>query len=184
MAADVIDKYLEIVDKSLVGNSVLHERVGDEILVVSPDPNELLLTASVLLQNVSMEENFLLLHGGLHFGKLLKRNSGYFGSALNLTARIASIAKAGSFYCSQEFVEAVAAPANNFQERGIFSFKNVSEEKQIFELVTDKSKVFRVDPVCRMVINSVEGAFQHPLSEEVYFCSRDCLEAYLKLHKV
>ena len=34
-AADLIDKYLEIVQNSLVGASHLHERKGDEVMIVS-----------------------------------------------------------------------------------------------------------------------------------------------------
>src|SRR3954464_4017765 len=86
-AADLIDKYIEIVTASLIGDSHLQERVGDEVLIVATSPDHLLATAELLLQTTQEEYNFLEVHGGLHYGKLLKRNDSYFGSALNLTAR-------------------------------------------------------------------------------------------------
>ena len=40
-AADMIDKYIEIVKESLVGDSELHQSVGDEVLVVSASPDHI-----------------------------------------------------------------------------------------------------------------------------------------------
>src|SRR5687767_374826 len=80
-AADLIDRYVSIVENSLVGDSVIHERVGDEIWIVSASPDDLLATALKIGKKTSSEENFLQLHGGLHFGKALKRGNSYFGSA-------------------------------------------------------------------------------------------------------
>src|SRR3954449_6561479 len=103
-AADLIDKYIEIVNNSLVGNSYLHERIGDEVMIVSDSPDNLLSTAVVLLQNALQEYKFLQIHGALHYGKVLKRNNSFFGSTINLTSRIASQAKPGIFLCSDDFL--------------------------------------------------------------------------------
>jgi len=65
-AADLIDKYVEIVNNSLVGNSYLHERVGDEVMIVSGSPDNLLSSAIVLLSNVLQQYKFLHVHGALH----------------------------------------------------------------------------------------------------------------------
>ena len=106
-AADLIDKYVEIVNNSLVGNSYLHERVGDEVMIVSGSPDNLLSSALVLLNNVLQQYKFLHIHGALHYGKVLKRNDSFFGSAINLTSRIASQAKPGVFLCSADFLNAL-----------------------------------------------------------------------------
>jgi class 3 adenylate cyclase len=56
----------------------------------------------------------------LHHGKLLKRNNSYFGSALNLTSRIASQARAGTFLCTPEFYQAIAdKSAHEFKSMGM-----------------------------------------------------------------
>ena len=93
-AADLIDKYIRIVQTCLVGDSQLHERTGDEIMIVSSSPDFLVATAIMIANKTSSEENFLQVHGGLHYGKVLKRSNSYFGSALNLTSRIAAKANA------------------------------------------------------------------------------------------
>ena len=71
--ADLIDKYVEIVNNSLVGKSYLHERVGDEVMIVSCSPDNLLSSAIVVLSNVFKQYRFLHIHGALHYGKVLKK---------------------------------------------------------------------------------------------------------------
>ncbi|HEX8313679.1 MAG TPA: hypothetical protein VF609_01720 [Flavisolibacter sp.] len=179
MAADLIDRFLQMVEESLVGNCYLHERTGDEIMIVSEVPDHLLSTAVKLLNNSCKEEKFLLIHGGLHVGKLLKRNDGYFGSALNFTARIAAKAAAGTFWCSREFREAVKnVPDLLFENKGSFRFKNLAGEKEVFEIKAGKTEIFSIDPVCRMLLLSKANAMAHPDETGIFFCSQNCLEVY------
>jgi len=178
-AADLIDKYIEIVEKSLVGDCILHERTGDEIMVVSESPDSLVATALMIGKSTSNEENFLQVHGGLHYGKLLKRANSYFGSALNLTSRIAAKANPGTFWCSEEYVNALTDKFElTLESKGNHLFKNISEEKALFELSIENRNSFYTDPVCHMLILDVQNAFPHPSEGNQYFCSSGCLEMY------
>jgi adenylate cyclase len=180
-AADLIDKYIEIVNNSLVGDSYLHERVGDEVLIVSDSSDNLLSTAVILLSNVLQEYKFLHIHGALHYGKVLKRNKSFFGSAVNLTSRIASQAKPGIFLCSDDFLSALTdKKACSFNSLGKYNFKNVSEEKEIFEIIAGEPTNLHIDPVCRMLLNADEKHVSHPSKLDIFFCSVNCLEIYLK----
>jgi adenylate cyclase len=179
LSADLIDKYLQIVEESLVGDSCLHERTGDEVMIVSEVPDYLLSTALLLLKNTTKENNFLLLHGGLHFGKILKRNNAYFGSALNFTARIAAKANGGSFWCSKEFHDSIKnKECYQFEPRGSYKFKNITEEKEVLEIIADKTSLLAIDPVCRMLILSEDTAIRHPVCNDIFFCSETCLAIY------
>jgi len=178
-AADLIDKYIEIVEESLLGDCVLHERTGDEIMVVSESPDSLVATALKIGKSTSNEENFLQVHGGLHYGKLLKRANSYFGSALNLTSRIAAKANPGTFWCSEEYVNALTDKfAFTLESKGNHLFKNISEEQALFELSIENRNSFFTDPVCHMLILDVQNAFPNLSEENQYFCSSDCLEMY------
>src|SRR4030095_11448931 len=180
-AADLIDKYLKIVQESLVGESELHQRVGDEVMIVSISPDHLISTAIMLIQNCSKEHLFLQVHGGLHYGRILKRSDHYFGSPLNLTSRIAAKANKGTFWCSAEFVNALSDRSSfNFCSKGKHSFKNVSEENEVFELVIDHNNFFHIDPVCRMLIHKTETAIPHPREENIFFCSENCFGIYMR----
>jgi adenylate cyclase len=180
-AADLIDTYIKIVSNSLVGNSSLHERVGDEVLIISRSPDHLFSTAVMLLQNASAEHNFLQVHGALHYGTILERNNNLFGSALNITSRMASYAAAGTFLCSEEFLNALSStPVNEAVSKGKYSFKNVSEEKEVFEIKIDKPENLYIDPVCRMIVSKETSFIAHPGEPNIFFCSQNCMEAYIK----
>ncbi|MEO5683205.1 MAG: hypothetical protein ABIQ88_11230 [Chitinophagaceae bacterium] len=178
-AANLIDKYIAIAENCLAGDCRLHQQTGDELLFVSDAADQLLATARRLAAETASEEHFLQVHGGLHYGKLLKRGGNYFGTAINVAARIASKAIAGTFYCSAEFVEAVTdKSAAAFQSKGNYLLKNISAEKALFELNVDKIKASYIDPVCRMVILDPNNAFRDPGKEQLYFCSPQCLGVY------
>jgi len=178
-AADLIDKYIGIVENCLVGHCQFHERTGDEIMIVSDSPDCLLATALMIGKNTLNEENFLQIHGGLHYGKVLKRGNSYFGSTINLTSRIAAKANAGTYWCSEEFVNALSnKSAFPLTSKGNHIFKNISEEKEVFELCIEGRMSFYIDPVCRMLIVDPQKAILHPTETDKYFCSSDCLEIY------
>ena len=183
-AADLIDKYVSIAENCLVGDCKLHERVGDEIIIVSASPDHLMATALMIGSYTSNEENFLQVHGGLHYGKVLKRGNSFFGSAINLASRIAAKAKAGTFLCSDEYVNALTDRfAFSLTSKGHHSFKNVNKEKEVFEVDFEIKNGSYIDPVCRMLILDPQNAIYHPNEEEIYFCSSQCLELYRENHR-
>ncbi len=178
-AADLIDKYVAIVNDCLVGDSKLMERVGDEVMIISPSPDNLLSTAALIIQHTSKEDNFLQVHGGLHYGGVLQRNNSFFGSTINLTSRIAKKASPGTFWCSEEFVQALADKSLfTLTPKGKHRFKNIAEEKGMAELAAGSRHAIFVDPVCHMLILNRETATKHPGDEEIYFCSPACLDIY------
>lgn len=183
-AADLIDKYIRIAENCLVGNTKMHERTGDEIMFISDSADSLLETALKLEANAVSEENFLLVHGGLHFGKVLKRANNYFGSAINLVSRIAAKAVPGMFWCSDDFVGSITDKSIcKFMSKGNFTFKNITEEKEVFELSIERIKTNYVDPVCRMLIVNTKNAIPHPNEGELYFCSSQCLKIYSETYQ-
>ena len=178
-AADIIDRYLQIVRESLVGEARLHERVGDEVVIISPSADDALATAMLMLKKSAEADQFLQLHGGLHYGPLLERRGSYFGAALNFTSRMASQAAAGSFLCSVPFIEALRDPGTlHFEKKGPFQFKNISDSFELYEFRAVSSQFLAIDPICRMLLLSEEAAFPHPKEKGVYFCSTTCLEKY------
>lgn len=182
-AADLIDKYISIAENSLVGDSKLHDRVGDELVIVSASADCLLATALMIGKRASNEENFLQLHGGLHYGKVLKRGGSYFGAAINLTSRITASAKAGTFWCSGDYVNALTdKSAVSLASKGNQRFKNVNKENEVFEVEIQTNIEYYIDPVCRMIILDPERATPHPHKGDLYFCSQDCLKKYAARH--
>lgn len=181
VAADLIDKYIEIIKECLQGDCHFHERTGDEVMIVSSSVNDLLATAEMILKKTSNENNFLQVHGGLHYGKILERNNNYFGSTINVTARIVSKANPGTFWCSEEFVKAVPHKTTfRFLSKGSHSLKNITAEVKMFELRNENLSTVDIDPICRMLINKKENAITHHHENNLFFCSENCLDIYTK----
>jgi YHS domain-containing protein len=67
-----------------------------------------------------------------------------------------------------------------FQTKGKHSFKNLSEENEVWELVISDPGIFHIDPVCRMLISEKENAVPHPHEQGIFFCSTNCLDIYTK----
>ena len=178
-AADLIDKYMEIVGDCLVGDSKIKERRGDEVMIISSSADFLLSTAAMIITKTSMQENFLQVHGGLHYGTVLKRGNSYFGSAINLTSRIASKASPGTFWCSEDFIHALAdKSAYKFEPKGKQSFKNINDEKEVAEILIVDANSLVIDPVCRMLIVDKAAALQHAEKVDIFFCSQSCLDRF------
>jgi class 3 adenylate cyclase/YHS domain-containing protein len=178
-AADLIDKYLHIVQNCLVGNCELKERTGDEVMIVSTSPDDLLAAALNIMQASLSEENFLQVHGGLHYGKVLKRHNGYFGSTINVTSRIAAKATPGNFWCSQNFVQALSNKTMvKVEPKGMHHLKNISGEMELFEIKHEHSVSYFIDPVCRMLIINTNKAIRHHDAPDIFFCSDACHAIY------
>lgn len=178
-AADLIDQYLRIVQDSLVGDARLHERTGDEVMIVCPSPDQLADTAIMLLTNTHNTQNFLQLHGGLHCGKVLVRNNHFFGTAVNISARIAKSAAPGTFLCSSDFYDRLSADRKSlFIVSEKRSFKNVSGETETFLLHPQSRTHYHIDPVCKMLVD--ETAIPHPTEPNLFFCSKGCLSIYME----
>ena len=188
-AATIIDKYLAIVKKSLVGSSHLHERVGDEMVIVADSAEDLAYTATFLFEQVTNENEFLPLHAGLHYGPVVKKDGAYFGSTINTTSRITSVAERGRIVCSAEFIKQL--PESHpyvVENKGIFTFKNLLKPVELYEMsccIEYMTKKYVIDPVCHMLIKSPSIAPRLQNKEELYyFCSENCLEMYKTLNNI
>lgn len=188
-AVSLIDKYLAIVKKSLVGSSRLHERVGDEMIIVADTAEDLAYTATFLFEHAYEEKQFLPLHAGIHYGPIIKKDGDYYGTTINTAARITSVAEKGKIVCSAEFLKQL--PDGHpyvVKNKGIHTFKNLMQQVELFEMsccIEYLSRKYVIDPVCHMLIKTPATAVQlEHEGETYYFCSGKCLEMYKTLHHI
>jgi len=186
-AVDIIDRYLAIVKRSLVGSSHLHERVGDEMVIVANTAEDLAYAATFLFEYAHEENEFLPLHAGLHFGPIVKKDGDYFGSTINTTSRIVSVAEKGQIVCSADFLNQL--PQGHpfiVLGKGMHRFKNLLKPVELFQMsccIEYMTKKYVIDPVCHMLIKTPDTALQLQHVEEPYFfCSENCLEMYKTLN--
>lgn len=175
-AAKLVDRYLQIVKKSLTGSSRLVERVGDEVIIVADIAFDLVETALKLRQLANKEDNFLAIHAGLHIGNLLEQNGSFFGTAINLASRIANYSRGGQILCSASFIREIADTSNlDFTCLGEVSFKNLRSKVELYEIRPESQLLSSyMDPVCRMLVLPHQAICCQHQGKMYYFCSVEC----------
>ncbi len=181
-AANVVTRYVEIVDSVLHPDTRLVNRIGDEVLIVSADAVSVLRTAISLRDKVGEEPLFPSVHAGIHAGSVLERDGHYFGTALNLTARVAAHARGGQILCTEQAIK-LAGDLDDIEYRalGLTRFKNITDPVAIFEVVAGRQRVDTnvVDPVCRMQVREDTAPARLPFAGNTYyFCSFECAKTF------
>jgi len=81
--------------------------IGDEVMLVSPDPVPLLDTVMKLVDATDGDEGFPQLRVGVATGMAVSRAGDWFGSSVNLAARVTGAARPGSVLVSEASREAI-----------------------------------------------------------------------------
>ncbi|HEV8616827.1 MAG TPA: adenylate/guanylate cyclase domain-containing protein, partial [Methylomirabilota bacterium] len=100
-AAKTVSRYVELASQALVPGARLLENVGDQVLIVADDVRAAVQTALRLRDAVEREPLFPDVRIGIHAGPVVEQAGHYFGSALNVTARLAAHARAGEVLCTE-----------------------------------------------------------------------------------
>lgn len=178
-AAMLVKKYLTLVDQAISGSTKLIQRVGDQIVLMAENPNDILDTSITLNKLIQREEHFLSIHAGIHYGPVHIEEGHLFGSTINVTSRIMNMAEQGQILCSLQLYERLSVPKPQFRLMGEFAFKNVLHPVSVYELEIDKPVNNFFDPVCRMQIdpNKTAHVYIHQ-GKEYHFCGERCLSMF------
>lgn len=187
-AATIISRYLHLVNLSLKGNSEMLERVGDQVVIISDNADDIASSAMALYQGAKLQDHFLPVHAGMHYGEVLVQDGHLYGSPVNLTARITASAREGKMLCSADFINVLSQPVSfNYRFHGLMRFKNIIHSQQIMELVPPCDHSLNpkfIDPVCHLELNEKESLFRLKRKNKVhYFCSQHCMNVFQEISK-
>jgi adenylate cyclase len=179
-AAGLITRYMEIVRDVLPPGTRLAERVGDAVLLIAPDGPRAVRTAITLREATEREPLFPLLRVGVHGGAVVELAGSYFGTPLNLTARLAAHALPGQILCTESVAAGCALEAVDFRRLGAVTLKNILQPVTLFEVVTaGRHADDPIDPVCRMRVDPAAAAAQLAHGGRAYyFCSPACARIF------
>jgi adenylate cyclase len=104
-ALDVVEHFVETVEATLPPEATIVKTIGDEVMVVSPDPASLTGWAVELLARFPERPQPRV---GIHYAEAVYRDGDYFGTHVNLAHRVASRALAGEVMVTDRVIEAIS----------------------------------------------------------------------------
>jgi adenylate cyclase len=103
-ALDVVENFVETVETTLPPEATIVKTIGDEVMVVSPEPASLTEWAVGLLARLPERPQPRV---GIHCANAVYRDGDYFGTHVNLAHRVVSRAQAGEVLVTDRVTEAI-----------------------------------------------------------------------------
>jgi len=129
-ALDVVENFVANVEATLPREATIVKTIGDEVMVVSPDPASLTEWAVGFLSRFPQRPQPRV---GIHYGDAVYRDGDYFGSQVNLVHRVVNRALAGEVLVTDAVSEAiVGSEALSFEPIGEVSLKGFPTPTELF----------------------------------------------------
>lgn len=182
-AAQIVKRYIEIVQTCLYKDACIVDTVGDEVLIVGNVGAGIIQTALEIRRKVEKEPDFPSVHIGIHAGNVLQQDGQYFGSAINIASRVSAHARADQILCTDSLIEILRAMTSvKHRALGKVFFKNIIDPIALFEIDNDRQDSETVtDLVCRMRVEPQTAPARIPYEGRTYFfCSFECASAFVR----
>jgi adenylate cyclase len=129
-ALDLVARFVETVEETLPSEALIVKTIGDEVMIVSPDPVSLTEWA-VGFQTLFRERPQPRV--GLHSGAAVYRDGDYFGTDVNLTHRVVARALGGEVMITRPVIEAIGTSEYlDFDPIGRVDLKGFPEPVELF----------------------------------------------------
>jgi adenylate cyclase len=129
-ALDVVEHFVETVEATLPPEAAIVKTIGDEVMVVSPDPVSLTAWAVEFLARFPERPQPRV---GIHYAEAVYRDGDYFGTHVNLAHRVVSRAQAGEVMVTDRVIEAISGREGlEFEPIGEVSLKGFPVPTPLF----------------------------------------------------
>jgi adenylate cyclase len=105
-AFDLVERFTETVEATLPAEALIVKTIGDEVMIVSPDPVTLTEWAVGFMELFQERPQPRV---GLHYGRAVYRDGDYFGSEVNLTHRVVARALGGEVMVTTAVADAIGS---------------------------------------------------------------------------
>jgi len=153
--------------------------IGDALMLRAGDPVAAIRLGLHVVNEVGGRHYWPTVRVGMHTGPATERTGDWFGSTVNVAARVSGIAGGGEVVLTESTREAAGVLDDiELHEHGWHDLKNVAESVLLYTAVRsgDHSREgLPIDPVCRMAVDPAraEGSLRHD-GVEYTFCSLGC----------
>lgn len=182
-AADLVDNFNGLIHAAVDPFGTVQELSGDNAFLVFPEPAMALRAITKLYGTVADQQDLPLVRTGLHHGAALLRGNRYFGSTVNIAARIAAQATGGEILCTRPVVDALALHERgdtSIAFRGWVALKNLPNPIELHAITLSAlARRYVIDPVCQMQVDSLAAGDTLLLAgRQWWFCSSACARRF------
>jgi adenylate cyclase len=125
-----VERFVETVEATLPAEATIVKTIGDEVMIVSPDPVTLTEWAVGFLTLFQERPQPRV---GVHYGRAVYRDGDYFGTHVNLAHRVVSRAHAGELLATDRVVDAIEGRERLHAEPiGEVTLKGFPEPTELF----------------------------------------------------
>jgi adenylate cyclase len=131
-AVDTVERFVEIVERTLPIDARVIKTLGDEVMVVGADP--VALTSWAVDLGAELPEGSPAPRIGIHNGAALYRDGDYYGREVNRAARVVARAAGGEVLVTRAVVDAASGTGDlRFELIGEIGLKGFSEPTELFQ---------------------------------------------------
>ena len=132
---EVVGRFEELATRVVTGPVRLVKTIGDAVMLVSPEPAPLVVTALDLVAAAAAEgDQFPLLRAGIATGPTLPQSGDYYGRSVNLASRITGIARPGSVLVDTTTRESIGEDAFEYSFAGERRLKGIDARTKLFRV--------------------------------------------------
>ncbi|HEY7457060.1 MAG TPA: adenylate/guanylate cyclase domain-containing protein [Solirubrobacterales bacterium] len=157
--------------------------IGDAVMLRCPDAAEALRLGVRVVGELGTRHGFPSVRVGMNTGPAVERRGDWFGTAVNVAARVSGAAGGGEVLLTEETRLAAGPPRGvHLLPRGRHPFRNLAEPVRLYAAVAEgegSAEGMPVDPVCRMAVDPDHsaGTLYHG-GARFFFCSLACASAF------
>lgn len=182
VAADLAERLVELTTMSLGEHDELVKSLGDAVMLVSRSPADAVALAGRICHRADYEPAFPLLRIGMHHGAATERNNDWYGTTVNIAARIAALARPDQVVGTEPIAEVAVDCGLEVVALGPTLLRGTLEPVDLFTVTPCPSVQDRaVDPVCQMAVVPPAAASRLSGAGRRYFCSLACAAVFDEL---
>lgn len=159
--------------------------IGDAVMVRAETAGAAIALGLAIVDAVDAREWFPPVRVGMSTGEAIGRDGDWFGSTVNLAARIAGVAGGGEVLLGEATRKSADGMEGvKLQRHGEVRLRNMPQSTMLYRVVrigAEQREELPVDPVCRMTVaaNASIGQLLHE-GAEYHFCSLKCAAAFAR----
>ena len=177
-AADLVGDFCAQVREVVEDRGTVVKTIGDAVMARFPEAADALIVGIQIAVDVAGGHGAPAVRVGMHHGPAVERDGDWFGTTVNIAARVAALASAGEVLLTESTAEAAGELQGvHLTRHGEHRLRNVADPVRVLRAspAAAADEQLPTDPVCRMAVDPghAAGRLQHG-GLEYLFCSLDC----------